>query len=168
MDRDPKRAGHSASLLYCWTQASSATGTPVFPVCVSVPSSCVFTQVCLCRLCLRVFLCVCMCLAHIRHREEGDRTRDLEQQEEEARGIHRLWEPGQCISVAPLSKTGMRKGWPVTSPDSGSINLQLHQETYTSSQFLLCCPVFDYQPFSMTDLLNWKQHTPHTMKSPKR
>lgn len=74
MDRDPKRAGHSASLLYCWTQASSATGTPVFPVCVSVPSLCVFTQVCLCRLCLRVFLCVCMCLAHIRHREEGDRT----------------------------------------------------------------------------------------------
>lgn len=55
----------------------------------------------------------------------------------------------------------------MTSPDSGSTNLQLHQETYTSSQFLLCCPVFDYQPFSMTDLLNWKQHTPSYSEKPQ-
>ena len=110
---------------------SLATETPVIPacVCVTVPSSCVFTQVYLCCLCLRVFLCVCMCLAHIRCRDEGDKTQDLEEQEEEARGIHRLRETGQCISVAPLSKTGTRKGWPVTSPDTGSTNLQLHQET---------------------------------------
>ena len=64
MDRDPKRAGHGAywrHLPYCWTQASSATETPVFPVCVcvAVPSSCMFTQVCLCCLYLHVFLCVC-------------------------------------------------------------------------------------------------------------
>ena len=45
-------------------QASSATETPVFPVCVcvTVPSSCVFTQVCLCHLCLHVFVYVCACV----------------------------------------------------------------------------------------------------------
>ena len=134
MDRDPKRAGQGAywhHLPYCWTQASSDTETPIFPVCVcvTVPSSCVFTHVCLCHPCLCVFLCVCMCLAHIRLREEGDRIWDLEEQEEEARDIHRLGETCQCISVAPLSKTGRKKGWPVTSLDSGSTNLQLHQET---------------------------------------
>lgn len=61
MDSDPKRAGHGAywhHLPHCWTQASSATETPVLPVCVYVPVSCTCecTQACLCH------LCVCVCV----------------------------------------------------------------------------------------------------------
>ena len=114
MDRDPKRAGHGAywhRLPHCCTRASSATETPVFPVCVYVLVSCtsVCTQACLCCLCL------CVCLARYRHRGEGDRTWDMEQPEEEARGIHRLRESGRGISAVPISRTEVRKGWPVAT-----------------------------------------------------
>lgn len=41
---------------------------------------------------------------------------------------YRLGETGPRISVMPLSRTGMRKGWQVTALDRDSANLQLHQE----------------------------------------
>ena len=46
-----------------------------------------------------------------------------------APGIHRVWETGPCISEVVLFKTGMRKGWQVTTQDSVFTNLDLHQET---------------------------------------
>ena len=76
---------------------------------------------------LPVFKCVCVCVSLVqgKSRDEGNKRGDAKQPEEETQGITSLRAVAHCISAVPLSRMGMRKGWPVITQELGSRNLQL-------------------------------------------
>ena len=76
---------------------------------------------------LPVFKCVCVCVSLVqgKSRDEGNKRGDAKQPEEETQGITSLRVVAHCISAVPLSRMGMRKGWPVITQELGSRNLQL-------------------------------------------
>ena len=78
----------------------------------------IFLSVCLTRVWVLVCVCVicvcgwCVVLSYFRHRDEDERTWDVEQPEEQAHSIHRLGETGLLISAVPMSRKAMKEGWP--------------------------------------------------------
>ena len=110
--------------------------------------SSLFVSLCLAHVCVHVcacvtcvWMCVCEPSPRMTWRWKRKNMRCLTMSRG-GRRFHRLGKTGPGISVVSLSRARMREGWPVTTLGSESINLQLPQETKTSSQFLLCCCVF--------------------------
>ena len=59
--------------------------------------------------------------------------REIWNKQKAASGIHRVGDTSPCISEVVLFKTGMRKGWPVTTQDSVSqilIYIKRHKEAH--------------------------------------
>ena len=84
-----------------------------------------YTRVCLCHLCLCVYVCVC--LVQGKSRDESNKRGDAKHPEEETQGIPSLRVVGCHIYKLAVSRMGMRKGWPVVTQKLGSRNLQLDE-----------------------------------------
>ena len=97
------------SLYFIWTTCSLGTDTCVL-----------LLYFCLCASHVCGYWCVlvssvcgwCVVLSYFRHRDEDERTWDVEQPEEQAHSIHRLGETGLLISAVPMSRKAMKEGWP--------------------------------------------------------
>lgn len=97
----------------------------------------VFVSLCLPCMCLHryayiacvcMFFCVCACAWPTSNAEvtvtEHETWRNKKRRHEASTGSGRL----VSVSLAAPVQNRNEEGWPVTSPDSGSTNVQLHQE----------------------------------------
>ena len=106
--------------------------------------SSLFVSLCLAHACVQLCACVTYVCVHVHGPRplltQRWRRKKMRCLKTSRGGRKRLqtrgdWSMHLC---EPLSRTRMSKGWPVTTLDNESTDLQLPQETKTSSQFLLC------------------------------
>ena len=74
-----------------------------------------------------MFFCVDVCPSSAD--EEMKVTDEMCSKQTEAQCVYRQWEIASCISEMLLFRTGMRKGWPVTTQGCGYTSMGLLQET---------------------------------------
>ena len=92
--------------------------------------------------CVRACVCVCVCVC-VWPRSDAEMKvagEEVLSNQKKSHKASRLKVVCRCISALTLSRMGMRKGWPVITPDHSSRYLQLDQiqNMLISSTMLLC------------------------------